>query len=161
LAASPTAGVWDGTFGAATWCADPAWCLWDLLTSTRFGPGIPEASLDRYDFFAISQYCNELVSNGFGGQEPRFQVNLLINTREEVYNVIQQFASIFRGIAYYGAGSMVIMADKPSDPQYLLGPANVLDGNFSYSGSSQNHATPLPRLHTRLMTGLAKLNLSM
>jgi hypothetical protein len=87
------AGVWDGTFGAATWCADPAWCLWDLLTSTRYGPSIPEASLDRYDFFAISQYCNELVSNGFGGQEPRFQVNLLINTREEVYNVIQQFAS--------------------------------------------------------------------
>jgi predicted phage tail protein len=131
------AGVWDGTFGAATWCADPAWCLWDLLTSTRYGPGIPEASLDRYDFFAISQYCNELVSNGFGGQEPRFQVNLLINSREEVYNVIQQFVSIFRGIAYYGAGSMVIMADKPSDPQYLLGPANVIDGNFSYSGSSQ------------------------
>jgi predicted phage tail protein len=130
-------GVWDGTFGAATWCADPAWCLWDLLTSTRFGPGIPEASLDRYDFFAISQYCNELVSNGFGGQEPRFQVNLLINSREEVYNVIQQFASIFRGIAYYGAGSLVIMADKPTDPQYLLGPANVVDGNFSYSGSSQ------------------------
>jgi hypothetical protein len=29
------------------------------------------------------------------------------------------------------------MADKPSDPQYLLGPANVIDGNFSYSGSSQ------------------------
>jgi predicted phage tail protein len=130
-------GVWDGTFGAATWCADPAWCLWDLLTSTRYGPSIPETSLDRYDFFAISQYCNELVSDGFGGQEPRFQVNLLINSREEVYNVIQQFVSIFRGIAYYGAGSMVIMADKPSDPQYLLGPANVLDGNFSYSGSSQ------------------------
>jgi predicted phage tail protein len=130
-------GVWDGTFGAATWCADPAWCLWDLLISTRYGPSIPETSLDRYDFFAISQYCNELVSDGFGGQEPRFQVNLLINSREEVYNVIQQFVSIFRGIAYYGAGSMVIMADKPSDPQYLLGPANVLDGNFSYSGSSQ------------------------
>jgi predicted phage tail protein len=130
-------GVWDGTFGAATWCADPAWCLWDLLTSTRYGPSIPETSLDRYDFFAISQYCNELVSDGFGGQEPRFQVNLLINTREEVYNVIQQFASIFRGIAYYGAGSLVIMADKPTDPQYLLGPANVVDGNFSYSGSSQ------------------------
>jgi predicted phage tail protein len=67
-------GVWDGTFGSPTWCADPAWCLYDLLTSTRFGPGIPEASLDRYDFLAISQYSNQLVSNGFGGQEPRFQV---------------------------------------------------------------------------------------
>ncbi len=36
---------------------DPAWCLWDLLTDTRYGAGVPEASLDRYDFFAISQYC--------------------------------------------------------------------------------------------------------
>ncbi|MFZ9960104.1 MAG: host specificity protein J, partial [Candidatus Limnocylindrus sp.] len=136
-------GVWDGTFGAATWCADPAWCLWDLLTSTRYGAGIPEASLDRYDFYAISQYCNELVSNGFGGQEPRFMCHVVLNTRDEVYNIIQEFVSIFRGIAYYGAGSMVVLADKPSDAQYILGPSNVIDGNFSYSGSSQKsrHST--------------------
>ena len=131
------AGVWDGTFGAATWCADPAWCLWDLLTDTRYGAGIPESSLDRYDFYAISQYCNELVSNGFGGQEPRFACHVYVNTRSEVYNLIQEFVSIFRGIAYYGAGSMAILADKPSDPQYILGPSNVVEGNFTYSGSSQ------------------------
>jgi len=130
-------GVWDGTFGAATWCNDPAWCLWDLLTNTRYGAGIPESSLDRYDFFAISQYCNQLVNNGFGGLEPRFSCNLLINSRDEVYNVIQEMVSLFRGIAYYGAGSMVVLQDKPTDAQYLLGPSNVVDGNFSYSGSSQ------------------------
>jgi predicted phage tail protein len=131
-------GVWDGTFGAATWCADPAWCLYDLLTNTRYGASIPESSLDRYDFYAISQYCNELVSNGFGAQEPRFACHVYVNTREEVYNLIQEFVSIFRGIAYYGAGSMAILADRPSgDPDYILGPSNVIDGNFSYSGSGQ------------------------
>jgi predicted phage tail protein len=136
-------GVWDGTFGAATWCADPAWCLWDLITSTRYGAGIPAATLDKFDFYAISQYCNELVSNGFGGQEPRFQCHLLLNNRDEIYNVIQEFVSLFRGIAYYGAGSMVVLQDKPADSQYLLGPSNVIDGNFSYSGSSQKarHST--------------------
>ena len=130
-------GVWNGAFGAAQWCADPAWCLWDLLTNTRYGAGVPESSLDRYDFYAISQYCNALVSNGFGGLEPRFSCNLLINSRDEVYNVIQEMVSLFRGIAYYGAGSMVVLQDKPVDAQYLLGPSNVVDGNFSYSGSSQ------------------------
>ncbi|MGA1404561.1 MAG: host specificity protein J, partial [Ilumatobacteraceae bacterium] len=88
-------------------------------------------------FYAISQYCNQLVNNGFGGQEPRFACNLLINSRDEVYNVIQEMVSLFRGIAYYGAGSMVVLQDKPTDSQYLLGPSNVVDGNFSYSGSSQ------------------------
>ena len=130
-------GVWDGTFGAATWCADPAWCLYDLLTNTRYGAGIPESSLDRYDFYSISQYCNELVNDGYGSLEPRFLCNLLINSRDEVYNVIQEMVSLFRGIAYFGAGTMVVLQDKPSDPQYLLGPSNVIDGNFSYSGSSQ------------------------
>jgi len=131
------AGVWDGTFGAATWCNDPAWCLWDLLTNTRYGAAIPESSLDRYDFFAISQYCNVLVSNGFGGQEPRFSCNLLLNSRDEVFNVIQEFTTLFRGIVYYGAGSMVLLQDKPSDSQYILGPANVVGGVFTYSGTSQ------------------------
>jgi predicted phage tail protein len=130
-------GVWDGTFGAATWTSDPAWCLWDLLTNTRYGASIPATSLDRYDFYAISQYCNELVSDGRGGLEPRFSCNMLINSRDEVYNVIQEFVALFRGIAYYGAGAMVVLQDKPSDPQYLLTPANVVDGLFNYSGSSQ------------------------
>ena len=129
-------GVWDGSFQAATWTNDPAWCLWDLLTNDRYGAGIPESSLDRYDFFAISQYCNTLVDDGKGGQEPRFSCNLLINQRKEVYNVIQEMSSIFRGISYYGAGSLVLLQDKPSDAQYTLGPANVVDGVFSYSGSS-------------------------
>ena len=130
-------GVWDGTFQAATWTNDPAWCLYDLLINTRYGAGVPEDTLDRYDFFAISQYCNALVDDGKGGQEPRFSLNILINSRDEVYNVIQQLTAIFRGIAYYGAGSLVLLQDKPTDAQYLLGPSNVVGGTFSYSGSAQ------------------------
>ena len=130
-------GVWDGTFQAATWTNDPAWCLYDLLINDRYGAGVPEDTLDRYDFFAISQYCASLVDDGKGGQEPRFSLNMLINSRDEVYNVIQQLTAIFRGIAYYGSGSLVLLQDKPTDAQYLLGPSNVVDGRFSYSGSSQ------------------------
>jgi predicted phage tail protein len=130
-------GVWNGSFGAATWCADPAWCLWDLLTNTRYGASIPASSLDRYDFYSISQYCNALVSDGKGGDEPRFLCNLLLNSRDEVYNVIQEFTALFRGIAYYGAGTLVVNQDRPSDPQYVITAANVIDGIFNYSGTSQ------------------------
>ena len=134
-------GVWDGTFQAATWTNDPAWCLYDLLTSTRYGAGIPEDSLDKFDFFSVSQYCNELVDNGRTGAqagfEPRFSLNMLLNSRAEVYTVIQEMTAIFRGIAYYGAGSLVLNQDKPTDASYVLGPSNVIDGIFEYTGTSQ------------------------
>ena len=130
-------GIWDGTFQAATWTNDPAWCLYDLLISTRYGAGVPESTLDKYDFFAVSQYCNELVDDGAGDVEPRFSLNMLINSRDEVYNVIQQMTAIFRGISYYGAGTLQLLQDKPSDPQYLLSPSNVVDGLFQYQGTSQ------------------------
>ena len=85
----------------------------------------------------MSQYCNELVDDGKGGQEPRFSLNMLINSRAEVYNVIQEMTAIFRGIAYYGAGSLVLNQDKPTDASYALGPSNVIDGLFTYTGTSQ------------------------
>jgi predicted phage tail protein len=150
-------GVWDGTFGAATWCADPAWCLWDLLTNTRYGASIPISSLDRYDFYSISQYCNGLVSDGKGTLEPRFLCNLLLNSRDEVYNVIQEFTALFRGIAYYGAGTLVVNQDRPSDPQYVITAANVIDGIFNYSGTSQKARASTATIGYQTYEGLGEV----
>ena len=130
-------GIWNGSFSAATWCADPSWCLYNLITEGRYGVGLAESSLDKWDFYTISQYTNGLVSDMKGGQEPRMLCNLLINSRDEVYNVIQQMTSLFRGISYYGAGSVVMVQDAPQDSQYLIGNSNVIDGLFEYSGSSK------------------------
>ena len=129
-------GLFNGTLGAATWTNDPAWLLYALLTDTRWGAGIPESSLDVFDFYNVSQYCNALVPDGNGGQEPRFSCNMVINTRKEVYAAIQELTSLFRGIAYYGAGSLVLNQDKPTDSLYQIGPSNVVNGDFVYSGTS-------------------------
>lgn len=143
------AGVWNGTFGAAQWCSDPAWVLWDLLTSTRYGFGdhiLTDAEkanftgnaskLDKFSFFAASQYCNELVPNGFGGQEPRFSCNINIQTSEEAYKLVNDMCSVFRAMPYYAAGSLTISQDRPLDAAYLFTLANVTEEGFSYSGSS-------------------------
>jgi predicted phage tail protein len=129
-------GLFNGTLGAATFTNDPAWLLFDLLTNTRYGAGIPESSLDVFDFYSISQYCNTLVPDGKGGQEPRFSCNMVINTRKEVYSVIQELTNLFRGISYYGAGSLVLNQDRPADSSYQIGPSNVVNGDFVYSGTA-------------------------
>ena len=129
--------IFNGTVNNLQWTNDPAWCLWDLLVNTRYGCSIPASSLDAFDFYKISQYCNELVSDGKGGVEPRYSCNMLINSKAEVYDAIQAMTAIFRGMSFYSSGTLSVLCDKPRDSQYLLGPSNVVNGVFNYEGSSQ------------------------
>ena len=132
------AGVWNGTFGAAQWTSDPAWILFDLLTSTRYGFGnhIQASQLDKFAFFSASQYASALVPNGFGGQEPRFSCNVNIQTKEEAYKLINDMCSVFRAMPFYSIGSLTLSQDRPADSSYLFTLANVSEEGFSYSGSS-------------------------
>ena len=132
-------GIWNGTFGAAQWCSDPAWILWDLLTSTRYGFGdhIQAAQLDKFAFYSASQYCAELVPDGFGGQEPRFSCNVNIQTKEDAYKLINDMCSVMRCMPYWSTGALTISQDKPADTAYLFTLANVTEEGFSYQGGSR------------------------
>ena len=134
----PTNFVWDGTFQAATWCSCPAWILFDLLTSSRYGLGdhIDTAQLDRWAFFSASKYANALVDDGFGGTEARFSCNTTIQTSEEAYKLINDLLSVMRCQGFWSTGSMTIAQDRPEDPAFLFTNANVTPEGFTYSGSS-------------------------
>ena len=130
-------GTWNGTFTTA-WSDNPAWCFYDLVTNSRYGLGsyIPEAQVDKWALYTIGQYCDELVPNGLGGTEPRFTCNLYLQSREEAFKVINDMASCFRSMVYWAGGSMTLAQDAPSDPVALFTQANVVDGLFTYIGSS-------------------------
>jgi len=130
-------GVWNGTFKIA-WTDNPAWCFYDLVTSTRYGLGgyIPESQVDKWALYRVAQYCDQLVPNGLGGFEPRFTCNLYLQTREQAYKVVQDMASIFRGMVYWSGGAITVTQDAPSDAVYQFAPGNVVDGEFAYQGSS-------------------------
>ena len=135
--------IYSGTFnGTLTttkhWTSDPAWVLFNLLTETRFGLGdhITEAQLDKFAFYSASVYCSELVDDGEGGQEPRFSCNTVLQKREDAYETIMALSSVMRGMSFWGAGSLTLTQDRPTDPSYLFNLSNVTDGGFTYSGTS-------------------------
>ena len=133
-------GVWNGTFRSAQWCSDPAWILWDLLTSTRYGTGdhIQPATLDKWAFYRASQYCSELVPTGLSATavEPRFSCNVNIQTAEEAYKLINDLCSVFRAMPFWGIGSITVAQDRPENPVALFTLANVSETGFAYEGSS-------------------------
>jgi|TARA_Y100000289_G_scaffold24749_1_gene24204 predicted phage tail protein len=134
-------GTFNGTLGAAQYTNDPAWCLYDLLSSSRYGLGahLVEADLDKFSFYQASVYCSTQIDDGTGtgNTEPRFSCNVSIQNQQEAYNVINQMCSVFRAMPYYQVGSLTITQDSPKDSSYLFTLANTLPPGFTYSNTSQ------------------------
>jgi predicted phage tail protein len=132
-----TNGVWNGTFKQA-YTNNPAWVFYDLVLHPYYGLGerIDATQIDRWSLYRIAQYCDQLVPNGAGGQEPRFTCNLYLQKQAEAYAVLQDLASIFHGMAFWDGSQVVVNADMPSDPVYTYTPSQILgDGAIKYSGS--------------------------
>jgi len=131
-------GAWDGTF-KPSWSNNPAWVFRDLVLNGRYGLGnrITASQVDKWALYKIARYCDEMVPNGKGGTEPRFTCNLYLQSRKQAYAVLQDIASIFRGISYWGAGMIMASADMPADPIYVYTAANVIGGKFSRVGSKK------------------------
>lgn len=139
--------IFNGTLGSAQWTTDPAWCLFDLLTSERYGCGdfISASELDVYSFYAASVYSSELVTFqdrlGTGVitsiTEPRFSLNVNLQTRQDVFKTVNSLCSVFRAMPLYMSGSFSLIQDRAGlDPAFQFTNANVTPEGFSYSGSS-------------------------
>lgn len=130
-------GEWDGSFKIA-WSNNPVWVFYDLLIEPRYGLGdfITEDQVDKWALYPIAKYCDELVPNGFGGTEPRFTCNMYIQSQDEAFRLLNNLASIFRAMQYWALSQLSVNADMPKDPVCDFTPANVINGEFSYSGSS-------------------------
>jgi len=130
-------GIWDGTFKEA-YTNNPAWIFYDLVLHPYYGLGdrIDATMVDRWSLYRIAQYCDQMVPDGKGGQEPRFTCNLYFQKQAEAYAVLQDLASIFHGLAYWDGSQIVVNADMPGDPVYTYNQTQILNnGAIKYEGT--------------------------
>lgn len=129
-------GIWDGTFKDA-YSNNPAWVYYDLCRQWRYGLGerLDATMIDKWSLYTLGQYCDEMVSNGQGGLEPRFTCNVYLQKQADAYQVLSNIAGIFRGISYWNGEKIFADADVPQDPVYTFSRANVIDGRFEYTGT--------------------------
>lgn len=134
-------GVWDGTFKQA-WTNNPAFVTYGLCVEDRFGLGkrIKSWMVDKWEMYRIAQYCDQLVPDGVGGQEPRYLCDMNLQGRSEAWTLLRDLAAIYRGMVYWAHGSLFMQADMPraQDIDYVFTRANVIDGDFIYGGAERN-----------------------
>ncbi|CDG20017.1 Host specificity protein J (modular protein) [Xenorhabdus poinarii G6] len=131
-------GVWTGRFKPA-YTNNPAWIFYDLVTNTRYGIGKLMGSFgcDKFALYAIAQYCDQIVPDGFGGTEPRFTCNAYITTQRKARDVLDDLASVFRGMQVWNGLQLTCFQDRPSDPVWTFTNANVVEGKFNYGASAK------------------------
>ena len=143
-------GTFNGTFKTdKEWSADPAWILYDLLTTDKGfgGPDgvVSEDSLDVFSFFQASKYASEIITDPITGiTEPRFSCNVILNQKNDAYTVINDLCSVMNAMPFYSVGTLQIGQDRPtntdtntSDAEYLFTNANVTESGFTYTGTGQ------------------------
>lgn len=132
-----TNGVWDGTFKEA-YTNNPAWVFYDLALHPYYGLGdrIDASMINRWSLYRIGQYCDQMVPDGKGGEEPRFTCNLYLQKQAEAWAVLQDLAAIFHGLAFWDGSQITVNADMPQDPVYNYTLSQILDdGAVKYTGS--------------------------
>jgi predicted phage tail protein len=132
-------GVWDGTFKQA-WTNNPAWVTYGICTVDRFGLGkrIKPYMVDKWELYRIAQYCDQLVSDGIGGQEPRFLCDMNLQGKADAWTLLRDISAIYRGMTYWAQGQLVMQADMPraQDFDYVFTRANVIGGEMNYGSAS-------------------------
>ncbi|HFG4486329.1 TipJ family phage tail tip protein [Acinetobacter baumannii] len=129
-------GIWDGTFKRA-YTNNPAWIYYDLCTNDRYGLGdrLTPLMIDKWSLYRLAQYCDQMVSDGLGGQEPRFTCNVYLQSAGEAFSILTKLAGVFRAIAFWDGASIHCDADIPQDTYFTYTRANVIGGMFEYSGT--------------------------
>ena len=138
-----SSAVWDGSFKKA-WSDNPAWVFYDVLTQPRYSTlarRLKVSDIDKWTLYRIAKYCDEFVDDGFGGKEPRFSVNAYLSERRQAGELLNDLASVFRGLPVWNGQSFSLVMDADSDPVAIYANANVKDGQFIYSGAALKSVT--------------------
>ncbi|HBN2528845.1 phage attachment tail tip protein J [Escherichia coli] len=134
-------GIWDGSLKPA-YSNNPAWCLWDMLTHPRYGMGkrLGAPDVDKWALYAIGQYCDQTVPDGFGGTEPRMTFNAYLSQQRKVWDVLGDFCSAMRCMPVWNGQTLTFVQDRPSDVVWPYTNSDVVvDDNgvgFRYSFSA-------------------------
>jgi|TARA_A100001515_G_scaffold27418_1_gene21072 predicted phage tail protein len=145
----PDGYTFNGTFKTdKEWCADPAWILYDILTTDKGFGGtdgiVQEENLDVFSFYSASAYASTLITDPITNTtEPRFSCNVILNQRNDAYNLINDLCSVMNAMPFYSNGTLQISQDRPtntstntSDAQYVFNNSNVTEEGFVYQSQA-------------------------
>jgi predicted phage tail protein len=127
-------GLWDGTW-KLEFTNNPAFLWNELQLNTVWGrsayyPVIP----NKWDVYEAGKYCDEMVDNGQGGQQPRWTFNQWITDAQGVKKLGLYMAGVFGGVfSDDGSGQVFLRVDKDKPASGIITPEVVSEQGIMYT----------------------------
>ena len=122
----------------AAWSDNPADCIYDFLTSTRYGMAVPTAQIDADSFDPASQYCNVTVEPYSGATlQKRFTCNGWLDSSASPLENLEKLLSSCAGSLIWENGKFKLLVKSAgvSTSSYELTPSSIIgDMTFVRTG---------------------------
>lgn len=134
--------LWDGTF-YLSWTNNPAWIVYAICTQDRIGLGdyLPGVK-DKWGLYQIGRDCDRTVKNGYSNgayttEESLYTLTAYIQSPQHAFSFLGDCCSVFRGFAYWRAGSVAVVQDRRKTTRMSFNKTEVKDGLFDYSSTAR------------------------
>ena len=128
--------VYDTRDASTAWSDNPALCIRDYLTNTRYGRGIATGDIDDASITVAANYCDETVSIG-GATVKRYTCDGVVNTSAGSMTVLRKLLTSCRGFLVFTGGKYRLLIDKVETAVFTFSEDNIV-GNWDIGLGSKN-----------------------
>ena len=122
--------ILDFRNGSTAFSSNPALCLHDYLTDTRFGLAVPTDQIDTTSFTTVANICDEDITLDAGGTENRYEAHGIIYSNVSPMKAINELVGSMLGVLSYSNGKFHLAGGK------FVSPSITLDEDDFASGMS-------------------------
>jgi hypothetical protein len=120
--------VWNGASWVKQYSENPAFCYLDFLTDSLDGAGYTDDQINLESFKSSATYCDYLVSS-----EPRFTLDLIIDSEMSVIDVQDQIRMTCQGYTVEQAGKLSFLIEQPSSPVQAFDMNSIVPSSLQIS----------------------------
>ena len=123
---------------SASYQTNPAWCLLDYLTNTRYGKGLTTSEIDLQSFYDASQVCETQVEPYSGGSNINiFDTNTALDTSRNILTNVRELIKGCRGYLPYSAGKYSLVIETTGTASITLTEDDII-GGYSLTTPDKN-----------------------
>jgi hypothetical protein len=121
--------VYDPRTATTAYSTNPALCIRDYLTNTRYGKGLAAGLIDDTAISAAADFYDTTVTFWTGGDTGKvFEFNAIVDTEQSILDNLKDMMLCCRGFLPYTNGIYSLIPDKSASSVFAFTTDNIISG---------------------------------